>query len=178
MRCTACHSYIPEGLPAPVRCPACGGSQTLPKPDVVSPPTSSPPSNTALLEPGFAHYFTIKTRVSFGRLQAPHHIEEGSLSFGPNGFSIVWNGGKGWDKISYRDLGPAQLKNDSVVFTVRDVESRLTLYPSNSPLWMAKIISPLIGSTRTRSLIFIELLEKVKNGLSAIEISAYQRKLQ
>ena len=83
----------------------------------------------------------------------------------------MWNEGKNWEKISYRDLGNARLQDDSVRLTVRDVESRLMFFHP----WLPSTVTA--GARKRRAVIFLELLTRVKNGLTPFEIKLYQRRL-
>lgn len=83
----------------------------------------------------------------------------------------MWNGGKHWEKIMYRDLGNARLQGDAVSITVRDIESHLTFFHP----WLPAFVSSSIR--KRRAVIFLELLTRVKNGLTPFEIKLYQRRL-
>lgn len=82
----------------------------------------------------------------------------------------MWDDGHHWEKIPYRVLAQAQLKGDSVSLTVRDIESRLS-FPHS---WLPSALSG--GSRKRRALLFLELLGKVRDGLSPFEIKMYQRR--
>jgi hypothetical protein len=167
MRCSSCHSYIPEGLTDPAQCPQCGKSAS----ESVPVPVPQPEPSTEYRVPStvFAPFFTIRTKLSFGLAEAPATPTEGSISFGPEGLSIVWDEGRRWQKIAYRDLGAARLVEDSVRLSVRDVESKLLIYHG----WI-----PGKGARRSRAETFVELLDRVQAGLTSTEISYYQRRLQ
>lgn len=190
MRCAQCRSYIPEGLPSPVTCPLCGKRADGPVEPSLSASRSTPSfvnPDAATAEPvlaktesrtaenagsarAFAPYFTIQTALCFG---VPGHESapaDGSISFGQDGFSLVWDDGRQWEKITYRDLAQAQLKGDAVTLSVRDIESRL-IFPHS---WLPKALSS--GARKRRALLFLELLGKVREGLSPFEVKMYQRR--
>lgn len=134
-------------------------------------PAPEPSSEVRSPTSPFAPFFTIKTRLSFGLAQAQAEPSCGSVSFGSEGLSVVWDDGRQWEKIPYRDLGPARLTDDSVSLSVRDIESKLMLYHPWLPRWMKT-------PRRARAETFVELLDRVRAGLTATEISYYQRRLQ
>lgn len=225
MRCGACLSYIPEGLPEPIVCPSCGKPAARPAQATTAEPKVSPapapatepapapepkltigasPSETqpsfstakiAVAEPelrastpppvpagttdagrantAFAPYFTIPLKLAYGPAAAPAHAasaDRGSLSFGPEGFSIVASDGRQWEKILYRDIRSLKQDSDSLVLTIRDTETRLTVYHP----WLPEFLS---GPRRKRATTVLELLAKVRGGLTPFEIASFQRRL-
>jgi len=192
MRCTNCRSYIPAGLESknlnePVKCPLCGAAAAAPAPtpqvtatstpstivnispaaETAPPPLPQSEKNAAAV---FAPYFTIQTVLSFGPTTLNATASRGSLSFGPAGFSIVWDRGHHWEKVHYRDLTETRLEAESVVITVRDLESRISIYHPWLPRWIK-------GARRKRAEKFVELLSRVKRGLTPTEIAGFQRAL-
>ncbi|MBI3556623.1 MAG: hypothetical protein HY074_10205 [Deltaproteobacteria bacterium] len=134
-------------------------------------PTASPTSDAA-----FAPYFSLITTLAFGPANANlilQHPSRGSISFGSLGLSIVFDDGRHWEKLLYRDITAirANAHDDCVLIACGDVESRLTLYHPWLPSWFSK-------PRRDRSNIFLELFTRVKNGLTPYEISLYRRRLQ
>lgn len=119
----------------------------------------------------FAPHFTLHAKLSFGLPSAPSEPGDGTISFGTDGFSFVLDEGRRWEKISYRALTQAQLKDDSVAITIGDVESKLTIHHP----WLPKFISA--PARKRRALVFLELLSRVRDGLSPFEIKMYQRRL-
>lgn len=196
MRCPSCHSYIPEGLSEPIVCPQCGKKTSAPERstpnvdrDKTSPltptaanaepppaPLPRPPllgSTTGAASEAFAPFFTIQTHLSFepARSQAfLRHPCQGSLSFGPDGFSVVFDEGRHWEKFLYREISAFRLGDDCVFITARDMESRLTLYHSWLPIFFS-------GPRKRRAKLAYELLGRVRSGLTPFEIAAYQNKL-
>jgi hypothetical protein len=122
----------------------------------------------------FAPYFTIQTSLSFGPATGPALLREptpGSLSFGPEGFAIVSSSGKAWDKIRYHELSSVRVQGDSVHLVVRDIESRLTLHHPWLPSWLE-------GPRRSRAATVVELLGRVRAGLTPYEISLFRKRLR
>lgn len=200
MRCPNCRSYIPEGLSSPLICPLCGKQaepsvrSTDPTTDAMadltserligkrepslvelSKPNAAPDSDSEFSQQApskaFAPYFTVSARFSFGLASALSDPSEGTISFGTDGFSFVLNEGKRWEKVSCRALTQAQLKGDSVVITIGDIESKLTIYHP----WLPSFLTG--AARKRRALVFLELLARVRDGLSPFEIKMYQRRL-
>lgn len=134
MRCPACHSYIPEGLASPVTCPQCGKAveaasnadstnsaqsalQTTPGP---SEPLASPAQPSAACA-----WLTLKLKIACGPLQLKRFFEDSTLSFGPEGFSIVSDGGRSWKKISYASLSAVRSSGNRVLFELNGADSVL-----------------------------------------------------
>ena len=177
MRCTSCHSYIPEGLPVPVICPQCGrgadaqapaGPPPLPTREVVitsiAPSTPSPavvvaapaassaapevapplpatssaeatdlhsrlgldrasapaPLSGPAETEAFAPYFSLLTTLAFSPASSNailQHPSRGSLSFGPQGLSIVFDDGRNWEKFYYRDITTVRQQDDHVLIS-------------------------------------------------------------
>lgn len=171
MRCSTCHSYIPEGLPTPVVCPQCGRqAENQHHQDEVhgTPEPIAAAANTTIAQ-AFAPFFSIPTRLFYGSLHETVIPHNGSLSFGPEGFSIVWDDGRGWQKILYRDLESAIVANDSVRLTIKGTESKLVFFHP----WI-----PMGATRRARARLFVELLSHVRQGLSGASIETYRAKLQ
>jgi hypothetical protein len=184
MRCAVCHSYIPEGLASPVTCPQCGrqaGAEAPKSAPAAEASRAAPAPPRASSEP-FAPYFTIRTTLAYS-VAAAHSQDPllepapGSLSFGAEGFSIVFDEGRHWKRIQYRDLEGARLDHDRVIISekgaTRDssAEGALTLFHP----WLPRVFA---GARRRRASVFIELLERVRGGLTPTEISYFQHKLR
>jgi hypothetical protein len=145
----------------------------LPRPSDFSAESAPEPAASGAESAAFAPFFTIRTRLAFGPATSTELMREpapGSLSFGPDGFAIVSHGGRQWEKIRYRDLSSVRAQDEYVSLTVRDVESRLTLYHPWWPAWLR-------GPRRTRAAIAAELLARVRGGLTPYEISLFRRRL-
>ncbi|MBI3543845.1 MAG: hypothetical protein HY075_11285 [Deltaproteobacteria bacterium] len=156
-----------------------------PTPEPASPgPSPNPRSRLGLQTPAatpatessgaFAPYFSIKLRLAYSPAAAGTELRnptEGSVSFGPDGFSIVFDDGLHWEKLLYRDVKSVRAHDDSVVVTHGTTESRLTIYHDWLPTWLA-------GPRRARAAVFVELLSRVKNGLTPYEVSLFRRRLQ
>ncbi len=122
----------------------------------------------------FAPYFSLLTSLAYSPAATNailQHPSRGSISFGPQGLSIVFDSGRHWEKITYRDITAIRTQDDYVLITTRDTESRLTLYHPWLPPWLVK-------PRRTRADIFVELFTRVKSGLTPYEVSLYRRRLQ
>lgn len=202
MRCTACHTYIPEGLPEPVKCPQCGRSaqassaiqsksatSAAAAPASPAQPASDAPdtrnatdspdaplstdSVLAASSPAFAPYFTIRALLAYGPAASSDELRipaQGSISFGSEGFSLVFDNGQHWEKILYRDLDSVRPHDDSVVISVKGTENRLTIYHQWLPTWLTL-------PRRRRATVFLELLARVRSGLTASEIALFKRRL-
>ncbi|MEW6056087.1 MAG: hypothetical protein AB1540_05680 [Bdellovibrionota bacterium] len=181
MRCTSCNSYIPEGLVEPVVCPQCGRLASTPQRSSatdagssyetarVAEASSYVETETTKSLP-FAPYFTLRTQLAFGLSSHVPDAGPGSISFGPEGFSVVWGKGKHWEKIAYRDLERFEVVGDAVNLSIRDIDSLLVLSHPWLPKWF--------GAARTkRATVFVDLLSKVRAGLTPEQIAVYQRKL-
>ncbi len=178
MRCPFCHSYIPENNPPLQACLACGQSLTA-TPNPVQPTQNpvQPTQNSETTSKAFAPFFTIRSTFTFSLIQNPSlNPALGSISFGPQGFSIVWSEGKNWEKFYYRDLHSVKLLHEGAYLEVRNsehslLENILVFYHPWLPHWIKSV-------QKKRSQIFLELLSRVKTGLTPFEIQSYQQKLQ
>lgn len=142
MRCPACHSYIPEGLASPVTCPACGraveaapttdatnsarpalnATPVPPEPVAESADNPSPVPNTTSAA---CTWLTLKLKIACGPLQLKRFFENSTLSFGPEGFSIVSDNGRSWKKIPYASLSAVRFSGNCVLFEHNGADSVL-----------------------------------------------------
>lgn len=132
-----------------------------------------------LTNTAFAEYFTILSRfaLAVGSTALPAN-QPGSISFGVNGFSLVSDHGQTWIKIDYRQLKRVRvhpLYTDSVEIELTDQSFRLAFAHPYLPDVIAGLLVPL---KRQRALIFIELLNRIRDGLTATEVAMYQNRLQ
>ena len=150
MRCSKCQCYLPDEIFK--TCPQCKSLTT-------TEPASAPitiPTPMPQLKP-FADYFTFILEIGFESKK----LSPSSLSFGSEGLAFVYEDGKKWDKINYTDLNSISRDGKTIFFLFHEKRS---YHVSLKTERQAKLLH--------------ELLEKVKMGLSPIEISMYEKKLQ
>lgn len=175
MRCPSCRSYIPEGIPhqpdGSIPCPACQ------KPFSTTVSQADAPASVREVEetsaPSFAPYLTLKMKIAFGPAGSLLEPTLGSLSFGPEGFSVVLDHGKRWEKVFYRDISDLRTFDAEVRFDLRGVESRLSVYKATLPTWLG-----LHWFRKRSAMVLHELLEKAPRGLSSTEATSYRRRLE
>ncbi len=179
MRCPACRSYIPEGISSETStetlCPQCGQKveMTNAAPAAAHDEPAFKPSSTADSN-AFAPYFTLRTRLSYApTAMALPDATAGSISFGPEGLSIVSNDGSQWEKLLYRNVTQPRIDGPFIVLTVADVESRIAFFSAWSSIvpWSKK-------PSASRARAFKELLESVQKGLDEKQIQNFQDRLR
>ena len=149
MRCPACNSYIPQGLETAAFCPNCGKPMTAQSQPVQSLAAAESPIITDT-PTTFAPYFTIKTQLAFGPIMMQPEIGLGSISFCPEGMSIVSSGGKSWKKIPYLEISFLRQDGPKVLFETNGVESKIE-FPDS-----------ILANGADRAKIVLDILEKLK----------------
>ncbi|HRK02079.1 MAG TPA: hypothetical protein PLH57_05390, partial [Oligoflexia bacterium] len=181
MRCPTCRSYIPEGLQTKtdgsVICPNCQAPAREQPANATSgaQPSDSQSRRTEVEStstPSFAPYLTLRMKIAFGPAGALLEPSIGTLSFGPEGFSVVLDRGRRWEKVYYRDLANLRSLDTDVRFDLRGVESRLSIYRASLPSWI-----PLGWFRKKSARTLLELLERAPKGLTAAEASLFRRRL-
>lgn len=178
MRCRYCHSYIPEGMHAPEVCPNCGKHVSKARPQDTMATTGTGQQESARTGPQSPRtdpqsslpFLTLRATLAFGLASQSLDPTRGSLSFSSEGISVVWNNGRDWDRIPYRDLSSVRVEDEFLRFEVKGVESKIALFHPWLPEWIK-------GPRRKRAEALRELLDQVKYGLSPVEIRLFQRRL-
>ena len=150
MRCPVCNSYIPQGLESATFCPSCGKPLASAPSEPTMKTSESPKPLASPSAPAFAPFFTIKTQLAFGPTMMQPDIGLGSISFGPEGFSIVSSAGKSWKKIPYTDMSFLRQDGPKVLFETASVESKIE-FPDS-----------ILANGADRAKIVLDILEKLK----------------
>lgn len=148
MRCGQCHSYVPEGVTQ--TCPACQA------PLASKLEASAQGTPAAGAHRAFATEATYSLKVIFGPLNSATDPSLGSISFGREGFSIVWDSGRRWERIFYKDVARLRLIDLNIVMDIKGVESRLAVGPATLPGWLFFLTPLRKGAT-------IQIFEKLQS---------------
>ena len=185
MRCISCSTYIPEGLGELKFCPQCGKGLTK---LVTTIESSSEPSGLVessgpaeevrpevslpKREP-YAKFLTSQTRLSLdvvtNGFQSTPGI--GSISFGRDGFSIVFDEGRGWKKFAYLSTGSLRQDGERVMFNSSEgIPYQLVLYTNELSMFPSL-------ARKAKASTFIELVSKIPQGLNSTQVHMYHKKL-
>ncbi|MBI2606225.1 MAG: hypothetical protein HYW49_09120 [Deltaproteobacteria bacterium] len=125
-------------MASPITCPQCGRAvesiTVTPVADAPVPtanPAPPPPMDPEKLSQPSAQrspacdWLTLNLKIACGPAQLRRFFEDSTLSFGPEGFSIVSDGGRSLKKISYASLSGVRSAGNCVLFEHNGADSVL-----------------------------------------------------